>query len=55
MADDRKQRLVYSVIEFLNDSIADGTVKEEDKESLEVASTSESSYHKYPAPMPAPP
>ncbi|KAG2023612.1 cytoplasmic protein [Coprinopsis cinerea AmutBmut pab1-1] len=37
MADDKKQRLVYSVIEFLNDSIADGTVKEDDKEGLEVA------------------
>ncbi|TFK30377.1 TPR-like protein [Coprinopsis marcescibilis] len=34
---DKKQRLVYSVIDFLNESIADGTVKEEDKESLEVA------------------
>lgn len=32
-----KQRLVYSIIEFLNESIEDGTVKSDDKESLEVA------------------
>jgi len=32
-----KQRLVYSIIEFLNQSINDGTVKADDKESLEVA------------------
>jgi len=37
---DTKQRLVYSIIEFLNDSIEDGTVKADDKESLEVASAS---------------
>ena len=40
MAEEKKQTLVYSIIEFLNDSIADGTVKQEDQESLEVASTS---------------
>ncbi|KAI0336174.1 hypothetical protein GY45DRAFT_586782 [Cubamyces sp. BRFM 1775] len=35
-----KQRLVLSIIDFLNQSIQDGTVKQDDKESLEVASTS---------------
>lgn len=35
---DTKQRLVFSIIEFLNQSIEDGTVKADDKESLEVAS-----------------
>lgn len=33
-----KQRLVLSIIDFLNQSIQDGTVKQDDKESLEVAS-----------------
>ncbi|OBZ80051.1 Small glutamine-rich tetratricopeptide repeat-containing protein alpha [Grifola frondosa] len=32
-----KQRLVLSIIDFLNQSIGDGTVKQDDKESLEVA------------------
>ncbi|RPD81654.1 TPR-like protein [Lentinus tigrinus ALCF2SS1-7] len=32
-----KQRLVLSIIEFLNQSIKDGTIKEDDRESLEVA------------------
>lgn len=35
-----KQRLVLSIIDFLNQSIQDGTVKQDDQESLEVASTS---------------
>ena len=35
-----KQRLVLSIIEFLNQSIQDGTVKQDDKDSLEVASAS---------------
>ena len=35
-----KQRLVLSIIDFLNQSIEDGTVKQDDKESLEVASAS---------------
>ncbi|KAF7306553.1 Hsc70 cochaperone [Mycena indigotica] len=34
---DNKQRLVLSIIDFLNQSIVDGTVKSDDKESLEVA------------------
>jgi len=34
---EKQQRLVLSVIDFLNQSINDGTVREEDKESLEVA------------------
>jgi len=32
-----KQRLVLSIIDFLNQSIQDGTVKQDDQESLEVA------------------
>ena len=35
-----KQRLVLSIIDFLNQSVEDGTVKQDDKESLEVASAS---------------
>lgn len=35
-----KQRLVLSILDFLNQSIEDGTVKQDDKESLEVASAS---------------
>ncbi|KAG2117933.1 TPR-like protein [Suillus discolor] len=34
---DKKQQLVLSIIDFLNQSIDDGTVKQDDKESLEVA------------------
>jgi len=34
---EKQQRLVLSVLEFLNQSIADGTVKSDDKESIEVA------------------
>ncbi|KAL0572569.1 Small glutamine-rich tetratricopeptide repeat-containing protein 2 [Marasmius crinis-equi] len=34
---EKQQRLVLSIIDFLNQSIADGTVKADDKESLEVA------------------
>jgi len=36
---EKQQRLVLSIIEFLDQSIKDGTVREEDKESLEVAGT----------------
>lgn len=35
---EKQQQLVYSILEFLNKSIDDGTVKADDKESLEVAS-----------------
>ena len=35
---EKQQRLVYSIIEFFNQSIQDGTVKADDQESLEVAS-----------------
>ena len=38
-----KQRLVLSIIDFLNQSIQDGTVKQDDQESLEVASESKRS------------
>ncbi|KAG6866883.1 hypothetical protein C0991_008820 [Blastosporella zonata] len=34
---ENQQRLVYSIIDFLNQSIADGTVKADDQEGLEVA------------------
>ena len=34
---EKQQRLVLSIIDFLNKSINDGTVREEDKEGLEVA------------------
>ncbi|KAG5651562.1 hypothetical protein H0H81_008240 [Sphagnurus paluster] len=34
---EKQQRLVYSIIEFLNQSIEDGAVKADDQESLEVA------------------
>ncbi|KAI3615513.1 hsc70 cochaperone [Moniliophthora roreri] len=34
---EKQQRLVLSIIDFLNQSISDGTVKADDKESLEVA------------------
>jgi small glutamine-rich tetratricopeptide repeat-containing protein alpha len=34
---DKKQRLVLSILDFLSESMNDGTVKEEDKEGLEVA------------------
>ena len=37
---EKQQRLVLSIIEFLNQSINDGTIREEDKESLEVAGMS---------------
>ena len=37
---EKQQRLVLSIIDFLNQSINDGTIREEDKESLEVAGTS---------------
>ena len=33
-----QQKLVYAIIEFLNKSLEDGTVKQDDKEGLEVAS-----------------
>lgn len=39
---EKQQRLVLSIIEFLNQSIDDGTVKADDRESLEVASASPS-------------
>lgn len=34
---EKQQRLVLSIIDFLNQSINDGTIREEDQESLEVA------------------
>nr|XP_019046436.1 cytoplasmic protein [Kwoniella bestiolae CBS 10118]OCF25366.1 cytoplasmic protein [Kwoniella bestiolae CBS 10118] len=37
MADAKKKQLVFNIIEFLRTSAQDGTVKEDDKESLEVA------------------
>ena len=37
---EKQQQLVLSIIDFLNQSIQDGTVKSDDTEGLEVASTS---------------
>lgn len=36
---DKKKQLVWNIIDFLKTSQQDGTVKEDDKESLDVAST----------------
>ena len=38
MSSEKQQRLVLSIIDFLNQSIQDGTVKQDDKEGLEIAS-----------------
>jgi len=35
---DKKKQLVWNIIDFLKASQQDGTVKEDDKESLDVAS-----------------
>ena len=35
---EKQKQLVYSIIEFLEQSIQDGTVKADDQEGLEVAS-----------------
>lgn len=35
---EKQQRLVFAIIEFLNQAIQDGTVKADDQEGLEVAS-----------------
>jgi small glutamine-rich tetratricopeptide repeat-containing protein alpha len=35
---EKQQRLVYAIIDFLNQSIKDGTAKADDQEGLEVAS-----------------
>jgi hypothetical protein len=35
---DKKQKLVLSIIEFLETSITDGSIKGDDKEGIEVAS-----------------
>ena len=37
MADIKKQRLVYAILQFLKSSIQDGTINEEGRESIEVA------------------
>jgi small glutamine-rich tetratricopeptide repeat-containing protein alpha len=39
---DKQQKLVLSILDFLQASVADGTVKQDDVESLEVASASRS-------------
>ena len=36
---EKHQRLVLSIIDFLNQSINDGTIRDEDKEGLDVAGT----------------
>jgi hypothetical protein len=35
---EKQQRLVYAILDFLNQSIKDGTVRADDQEGLEVAS-----------------
>ena len=35
---EKQQSLVLAIIDFLNQSIEDGTVKQDDREGLEVAS-----------------
>jgi hypothetical protein len=40
MADPKKQQLVLAFVDFLNDSILDGTVRDDDKEGLDIASAS---------------
>ncbi|KAA1123414.1 hypothetical protein PGTUg99_021423 [Puccinia graminis f. sp. tritici] len=37
-----KQKLVYAILEFLNDSIKDGTVRSDDQESMEASTSAES-------------
>ncbi|KAF8559371.1 hypothetical protein OG21DRAFT_1403388, partial [Imleria badia] len=37
MAAAKKQQLVLAFVDFLNESIQDGTVKDDDKEGLDVA------------------
>lgn len=34
---EKQQKLVLAIIDFLNQSMEDGTVKQDDKEGLEVA------------------
>jgi len=37
MSSDKQQQLVLSIIDFFNQSVQDGTVKQDDKESLDIA------------------
>ncbi|KAH9817960.1 small glutamine-rich tetratricopeptide repeat-containing protein A [Melampsora americana] len=37
MSTELKKKLVYGILEFLNQSISDGTIRSDDKESMEVA------------------
>lgn len=48
MADLKKQQLVLAFVDFLNESIQDGTVKDDDKEGLEIASALSGSPHLTP-------
>jgi Homodimerisation domain of SGTA len=41
MSTEKTQRLVQSIIEFLEGTISDGSVKSDDKEGLEVAGKEE--------------
>ena len=45
MADVKKQQLVLAFVDFLNESIQDGTVKDDDKEGLDIASALSASPH----------
>lgn len=40
---DKKERLALSVIDFLTESLQDGTIKGEDKEGIEIAGSLERS------------
>lgn len=44
----RKKRLVFGILDFLQTSIDDGTIRADDKESVEVASTSSFSVPSFP-------
>lgn len=48
MAGLKKQQLVLSFVDFLNESIQDGTVKDDDREGLEIASGLPGSRHLTP-------
>jgi hypothetical protein len=42
---EKKQKLVLSIIEFLETSITDGSIKSDDKEGIEVASVCPAKNH----------
>lgn len=42
---EKQQKLTLAIIDFLNQSIEDGTVKQDDREGLEVAGGLHSDHH----------